>query len=145
MRNYAGTCKRICSYNLVYNFLIQLLPLQSSVFVVQFSNAFWHGNEAFKKVVLRMKMLVSHLCCTPVARVSLVLDSCRSFLIRVSRVYHSCCQLDYIEIQWKYIFHCPYLYFFRLERFSFYKTTKVFLGFFERIVYYFYHNFAIQH
>ena len=93
MRNYAGTCKRICSYNLVYNFLIQLLPLQSSVFVVQFSNAFWHGNEAFKKVVLRMKMLVSHLCCTPIARVSLVLDSCCSCLTYValmSLVSHSC-------------------------------------------------------
>ena len=50
MRNYAGTCKDICSYNLVYNFLIQLLPLKSSVFVVHFSNAFWHGNEAFPKV-----------------------------------------------------------------------------------------------
>ena len=38
-----------CSYNLVYNFLIYLLPLKSSVFVVHFSNAFWHGNEAFPK------------------------------------------------------------------------------------------------
>ena len=50
MRNYAGTCKSICSYNLVYNFLIQLLPLKSSVFVVHFSNVFWHGNKAFPKV-----------------------------------------------------------------------------------------------
>ena len=32
MRNYAGTCKDICSYNLVYNFLIQLLPLPSFSF-----------------------------------------------------------------------------------------------------------------
>ena len=37
MRNYAGTSKSICGYNLVYNFLIKLLPLQSSVFVVQIS------------------------------------------------------------------------------------------------------------
>ena len=59
MHNYAGRCKCICSYNLVYNILIQLLPLQSSVFVVHFSNAFWHGNEAFLKVVLRMKLLLS--------------------------------------------------------------------------------------
>ena len=61
--------------------------------MVQFSNAFWHGNEAFKKVVLRMKMLVSHLCCTPIARVSLVLDSCCSCLTHValmSLVSHSC-------------------------------------------------------
>ena len=38
-----------CSYNLVYNFLMYLLSLKSSVFVVDFSNAFWHGNEAFPK------------------------------------------------------------------------------------------------
>ena len=49
MCNYAGTCNGICSYNLVHNFLINLLPLQSSVFVVHFSNAFWHGNKAFLK------------------------------------------------------------------------------------------------
>ena len=30
MRNYVGTCKGICSYNLVYNFLIQFLSLQFS-------------------------------------------------------------------------------------------------------------------
>ena len=38
-----------CSYNLVYNFLIYLLPLKSSVFVVHFSNALWYGNKAFLK------------------------------------------------------------------------------------------------
>ena len=37
------------SYNLMNNFLIYLLPLKSSVFVVHFSNALWHGNEAFLK------------------------------------------------------------------------------------------------
>ena len=36
-----------CSYNLVYNFLIYLLPLKSSVFEVHFLIAFWHWNEAF--------------------------------------------------------------------------------------------------
>ena len=49
MRNYAGTFKGICRYNPVYNLLIQLLPLQSSDFVVDFSSAFWHGNEPFPK------------------------------------------------------------------------------------------------
>ena len=44
MSNYAGMCKVICSYNLVYNFLIQLLPLQSSVVAMHFSNTFWHEN-----------------------------------------------------------------------------------------------------
>ena len=49
VRDYAGTCKGICSYNLVYNFLIQLLSLKSLVSVVHFLNAFWHGNKAFPK------------------------------------------------------------------------------------------------
>ena len=49
MRNYAGTCKGICSYNLVYNFLMWLFPLKSLVFVVQFLNAFWHGKKTFPK------------------------------------------------------------------------------------------------
>ena len=49
MFTYAGTYKAICGNNLVYNFLIQLLPLQSPVFVVYFSNAFWHGKETFPK------------------------------------------------------------------------------------------------
>ena len=49
MRSYAGTCKVICSYHLVYNFLIQLLSLKSLVFVVHFLNPFWHGNKAFAK------------------------------------------------------------------------------------------------
>ena len=59
MHHYAGRCKGICSYNLVYNFLIQLLPLQSSLFVVHFSNPCWHGNEAFPKGSLRMKLFLS--------------------------------------------------------------------------------------
>ena len=46
-RNYAGTCKDICSYNLMYNFLIQLLPLKGLVFVGHFLIAFLHGNETF--------------------------------------------------------------------------------------------------
>ena len=50
MRKYAGTFKGSCSDNLVYNFLMLLLPLQSSVFVLHFQNAFWNGNKAFLKV-----------------------------------------------------------------------------------------------
>ena len=38
-----------CSYNLVYNFLIYVLLLKSSVFVVNFLDAIWHGNEALPK------------------------------------------------------------------------------------------------
>ena len=46
MRNSAGTCKDIRCWNLLYNILIYL-PLQSSVIVVHYSNAFWHGSKAF--------------------------------------------------------------------------------------------------
>ena len=49
MRNNAEMCKGICGYNLVYNFFVYLLPLKASVFVVHFSNAFWHGKEALAK------------------------------------------------------------------------------------------------
>ena len=112
MRNYAGTCKGICSYNLVYNFLIQLLPLKSSVFVVHFSNAFWHGNKAFPKVSSQNKivplLVIFHLSCSKYRGVkicfylchyqnqnfSLVSHSCRSCSIRavhVSFVQHLCC------------------------------------------------------
>ena len=44
MRNYTGTRKGICGYNLVYNVFVYLLPLKT-VFVVDFSNTFWHGKE----------------------------------------------------------------------------------------------------
>ena len=128
MRNYAGTCKRICSYNLVYNFLIYLIPFKSSVFLVHFWNAFWHGKETFPKgsssneivsllVIfhlpyskyrgVKMKIcfylcryqnqnfsLVSHPCCLCGTRVVLVLHSCRSCRIRISRL---CCKLDYVD------------------------------------------------
>ena len=51
MRNYAEKGKGICGYNLAYNFFVYLLPLRTSVFVLDFSNAFWHGNEALAKHV----------------------------------------------------------------------------------------------
>ena len=40
MCNYTRTCKDICSYDLVYNFLIKLLPLKGLVFGVHVLNAF---------------------------------------------------------------------------------------------------------
>ena len=110
MCNYAGMCKGIYSYNLVYNFLIQLLPLQCSVFVVHFSNAFWHGNEAFLKgdsspcnlsfaiqliwgcenmfsfVSLSKSKFLQHSCCTRVVRIVLMSHSCCSCLTRVDLV-----------------------------------------------------------
>ena len=45
MRNYVETCNGIRGYNSGYNFFVYLLP----VFVVDFSNAFWHGKEVLEK------------------------------------------------------------------------------------------------
>ena len=95
MRNYAVTCKGICSYNLVSDFLIQLLSLKISVFVVHFSNAFWHGNKAFPKgsfcnEIVRL-LVIFHLPYSKYRGVKICFYSCRyqnqSFLL----VSHSCC------------------------------------------------------
>ena len=111
MRNYAGTRKGICSYSLVYNFLIQLLRLQGSVCLVHFSNAFWHGNDAFPKVssqneIVPLLVILSHIAnrqgvkmfsllplfsllskyFTCVALVSFMQHSCRSCCTRVALV-----------------------------------------------------------
>ena len=112
MRNYAETCEGICSYNLVYNFLMQLFPLKSLVFVVHFLNALWHGKETFPKSNSQNEivplLLVFHLpyseykcakicfysCCYQNQNFSLVSYSCRSCSTRValaSLVQHSCC------------------------------------------------------
>ena len=118
MHNYVVMCKGICSYNLVSNFLIQLLQLKSSVFVVHFSKAFQHGNEAFlkgsssnkivpflavfyfsyskyrgvKNVFTRVaiKIKIFHWCCTHVICVALVSHLCCSCSTRVALVLHSC-------------------------------------------------------
>ena len=50
MRNYAETCKGICGYNSLYNLFVYFLPLKNSLFVVHFSNVFWHGKEALPKL-----------------------------------------------------------------------------------------------
>ena len=92
MRNYAGTCKSICSYNLVYNFLIQLLPLKSSVFVMQFSNVFWHGNKAFPKVSFQNEivplLVIFHLPYSKYRGAKICFYSCR--YQNFSLVSHSC-------------------------------------------------------
>ena len=112
MHNYAGTCKGICSNNLVYKFSVQRLPLKSSVFVVHFSNALWHGYEAFPKVSSQNEivplLVIFHLpyskyrsvkicfysCRYQNQNFSLVSHSCRSCstcVVFVSFVQHSCC------------------------------------------------------
>ena len=108
MCNYAGTCKDICSYNLLYNFLIQLLPLKSSVFLVHFLNAFWHRNGIFPKgssqYEIALLLGVFHLsyskykgvkiCFYPCRyqnqNFSIVLHSCHSCSTRVALMSHSC-------------------------------------------------------
>ena len=57
MRNYAGTCKDICSYNLV----IQLFPLQSSVFVVLWCAFQTHGMGTRDLLLLSLLLLLSSL------------------------------------------------------------------------------------
>ena len=112
LRYCARTCKGICSYNLVYNFLIQLLSLKSLLFVVHFLNAFWHENKTFPKGSSQNEiippLLVFHLpyskykvvkisfysCHYQNQNFSLVSHSCRSCSTRValvSLVSHSCC------------------------------------------------------
>ena len=119
MHNYVVMCKGICSYNLVSNFLIQLLQLKSSVFVVHFSKAFQHGNEAFLKgsssneIVLfltifyfsyskyrgvknvftrvAIKIKIFHWCCTHGICVALASHLCCSCSTRVALVLHLCC------------------------------------------------------
>ena len=112
VRNYAGTCKSICSYNLVYNFLMQLFPLKSLVFAVHFLNAFWHGQETFPKSssqnVIVLLLIVFHLphskykglkmfLLVPLSKskfftcVTLVSFVCSTRVALVSLVQHSCC------------------------------------------------------
>ena len=109
MCNYERTCKDICNCNLVCNYLICLLPLQSSVSLVHLSNAFWYRKKFFPKVSSQNEIvplltifhlpcsccyqnqnfsLVSHSCCSCSTRVALVLHSCST---RVALVSHSCC------------------------------------------------------
>ena len=95
MRNYAGTCKGICSHNLIYNVLIQLLPLKSLVFVVHFLNAFWHGNEAFPKGSSQNEivplLVIFHLPYSKCRDVKICFHSCHYQNQNFSLVSHSCC------------------------------------------------------
>ena len=101
----------VCSYNLVYNFLMLLLPLKSPVFVVHFSNAFWYVNKAFAEfsswneivpvlVIFHlpycenMFLLVSlskSKFFTRVTLTSFVQHSCLTRVVRVALVLPLCC------------------------------------------------------
>ena len=101
MPNYAGTCKGICSCNVVYNFLIQLLPLENSVFVVYVSNAFWYRNKAFPEgssqnevVFLLITFHLSYSKYNGGCENMFSLMSLSTFFTRVALVpfvQHSCC------------------------------------------------------
>ena len=89
----------ICSYNLVYNFTIQLiaiqlLPLKSLVFVVHFLNAFWHGNETFPKGSSQNEivplLVVFHLPYSKYNGVKICFYSCGHQNQNFSLVSHSC-------------------------------------------------------
>ena len=88
--NYAGTCNGICSYNLVYNVLMQLFPLKSLVFVVHFLNAFWHGKETFPKSSSQNEivpvLIVFHLSYSKYKVVKICFYSCRYKI----KIFHSC-------------------------------------------------------
>ena len=81
MRNYAETCKGICSYNLGYKLLGKLLPLKSSVFVVHFSNALWHGKEVLPNGStyngISPLLVIFYLPCSKYRGVKIYFYSCR--------------------------------------------------------------------
>ena len=73
---------------------MQLLPLQSSVFMMHFSNAFWNGNEAFPKVISQNIIaplhVIFHYIFTCVIIKIKTFCSCRTCIVGVARVLHSC-------------------------------------------------------
>ena len=109
MCDYGGRSKGVYIHNLVYNLLIQLLSLQSSVFEMHFSNTFW--NKAFPKgstqnEIVRL-LVIFHLpysqcrgvkacfqlCHYQDKNFSLVLQSCHScgtHVVPVLLVLHLC-------------------------------------------------------
>ena len=106
LHNYAGTCKGISSYILVYNFLMQLFSLKSLVFVMHFLNAFWHGKQTFPKSRSQNEivslLIVFHLPYSKCKVVKIyfhscrykikIFHSCRTRVVRLALVWHSCSQ-----------------------------------------------------
>ena len=88
------TCKEICSYNLVYNFLMQLLPSRSLVFAVHFLNAFWYKNEIFPKGSSQCEiaplLVVFHLPYSEYKGVKICFYPCRYQNQNFSLVSQSC-------------------------------------------------------
>ena len=51
--------RNLCAWTFTATILCIMFSYGFYVFVMHFLNAFWHGNEAFPKVVLRMKLFLS--------------------------------------------------------------------------------------
>ena len=90
-----GARASTCSYNLVYNFLIYLLPLKSLVFVMHFSNALCHVNEAFPKSnswnQIAPVFVIFHLSYSKYRGVKICFYSCRYQNQNFLLLSHSCC------------------------------------------------------
>ena len=97
MRNYAQLCgnaQGICSYSLVYKFLIQLLTLKISVYVVHLSNVFCHRNKPFLKGSFENEivpfLVLFHLPYSKYRAVKIYFHSCLYQNQVFSLVSHSC-------------------------------------------------------
>ena len=124
MRNCVGTCKGICSYNLVYgnasSCIMQLQcsvssPLQNSVFVVHFSNVFWHWNSpSFATQLIQWceKMKIRfHSCRHQNQNLSLVSHPYRASSTRVAFVSLLRCKINFLSYRnfiWIPISCCHY-------------------------------------
>ena len=124
MRNFTERCNSVCSYNLVCNFLdIAFAITKFSFCGALFKRILAWERGIFKrgyqlKLFLGVKIcfhssryenqkfpLVQYSCRTGVVRVAFVLHSCHSCLTRscrscrtrVARVWHSCCKIDQIN------------------------------------------------
>ena len=104
MRNCVETCKGICSYNLVYNFLLQLFPLKILVFSAHFLSAFWHRKETFPESSSQNEivplLIVFQLPYSKYKGVKIcfyschckikIFRSCRTLVVSVAFVSHLC-------------------------------------------------------
>ena len=112
--NYAGTCKSICSNNLMFNIWYSFCHCKVQFLWCTFQMHFCMGTRHFQKVILRMKLFLSlyYFTChianirvwkyvfthaskskflTLAALVSFVWRSCSTHVALVSLVSHSCC------------------------------------------------------
>ena len=98
LRYYAQLCGNVQGHlkprSSVY-FLIYPLPWKSLVFVVHFSNAFWHGNKELPKSSswneIVPLLVIFHLPYSKYRDVKICFHSCHYQNQNFSLVSHSCC------------------------------------------------------